>query len=33
MAHIAMQSGRDPEVAGLTDPFIELTAEPTRASR
>jgi DNA invertase Pin-like site-specific DNA recombinase len=32
-AHIAVQYGRDLEAAGLTDPFIELTAEPTEASR
>lgn len=32
-AHIAVQYGRALEAAGLTDPFIELTAEPTAASR
>jgi hypothetical protein len=32
-AHIAVQYGKDLEAAGLTDPYLELTAPPSAASR
>jgi hypothetical protein len=32
-AHIAVQYGRKMEGAGLTDPYVELTAPPSAASR